>query len=349
MNTTAELAATAALEWQDSGEAARADCAEAIVDLFNNESMLLKSKAILRARAGDRLAQLGDPRFDPERFYLPKDPLLGFVHVPADPDFRIGTRKKDVQRVSKIVGYAVPDHEINDSSTPSPEFYIARYPVTVAQFRTFVETTGTKICDPEALRDPDNRPVCYVSWHEAIAYCKWLNKTIAANESLASSEISKLVRSGRWQIDLPSKLEWEKAARGGLVDKIFSWGDEPDPERANYRDTNIATSSAVGCFAPNGYGLQDMLGNVWEWTHSLRGKDPSERNIRYIDDPTDAAHEKRDASNDIYQVMRGGSWSSPPDCARCSIGYRILVRYPSYELGFRVVLRVAPVPSLRTL
>ncbi|MGH6829650.1 MAG: NACHT domain-containing protein [Methylocella sp.] len=58
--------------------------------------------ALQRAQAGDVLAALGDPRFDPDRFYLPKEPMLGFVHVAADSEFRIGTRKQDVDRVSKL-------------------------------------------------------------------------------------------------------------------------------------------------------------------------------------------------------------------------------------------------------
>ena len=92
-----------------------------------------------RAHVGDRLAALGDPRFDPQRFHLPDDGLLGFVRIPADPQFTIGTRTADAKRVAEIIGYKAPDNEINDQHTPTQDFYIARYPVTVAQFREFVE------------------------------------------------------------------------------------------------------------------------------------------------------------------------------------------------------------------
>jgi formylglycine-generating enzyme required for sulfatase activity len=108
----------------------------------------------------------------------PLTTLLGFVRILADPEFRIGTRKADAKRVTEIIGTPVPDHEINDAPTPTPEFYIARYLVTVAQFRGFVEATGFEIGDARALRDPDSRPVCWVSWHEARAYCDWLNKIL---------------------------------------------------------------------------------------------------------------------------------------------------------------------------
>ncbi|MGH8548714.1 MAG: formylglycine-generating enzyme family protein, partial [Methylococcales bacterium] len=139
--------------------------------------------------------------------------------------------------------------------------------------RAFVDTTGFPIGNTNALRDPDNRPVRYVSWQEALAYCNWLNDLLKNVEAVASSEISGRVRSGRWRVDLPSELEWEKAARGDLRDRIFPWGDEPDPNRANYDESQIADTSAVGCFPPNDFGLYDMIGNVWEWTRSLWGKD----------------------------------------------------------------------------
>ena len=76
------------------------------------------------------------------------------------------------------------------------------------------------------------------------------------------------MRSGSWQVGLPSELEWEKAARGGLQNAIFSWGDTPDPNRANYADSEIGDTSPVGCFPPNGFGLHDMIGDLWEWTRS---------------------------------------------------------------------------------
>ena len=95
-----------------------------------------------RAYMGDLLSTLGDPRFDPERFYLPADDLLGFVRIPADPEFRIGTRKADEERVTEIIGYEFGEDESNDALTPTPDFYIARFPVTVAQFRAFVDASG---------------------------------------------------------------------------------------------------------------------------------------------------------------------------------------------------------------
>jgi NACHT domain len=161
--SAAEIAGTAALEWRESGEAIRGDCARCIVELLSDWNRQMHSKPVVRAGAGDTLAALGDPRFDPQRFHLPADDMLGFVRIAADPEFRIGTRKADRQRVAEIIGAKVPDDEINDLPTPTPEFYIGRFPVSVAQFRAFVEATQFEIGSANALRDPVSRPVRYVS------------------------------------------------------------------------------------------------------------------------------------------------------------------------------------------
>ncbi len=237
--SAAELAGTAALEWPESGAPLRTECTHRILALLNDAAALRQSAPAVRARAGDALAPLGDPRFDPQRFYLPADNFLGFVHIPADPAFRIGTRRSNVKDVATIIAGEVPGYEINDTPTPTPEFYIARYPVTVAQFRTYCEVTGVQPRDVDALRDPDSRPVRWVDWREALAYCDWLTKALTSEPVLAGSAAARLVREGSWQVSLPSELEWEQAARGGLVDAVFSWGDNPDPNGANDANSQI--------------------------------------------------------------------------------------------------------------
>ena len=296
------------------------------------------ASAVQRAQAGDVLAALGDPRFDPDRFHLPADDMLGFVRIPADPEFRIGTRKADAKRVAGIIGFDVDDDELNDALTPTPEFYIARYPVTVAQFRAFVEATEFEIGDADALRDPDSRPVRWVSWHEARAYCEWLNEMLATSPVLEGIAVARLVREGPWRMALPSELEWEKAARGGLPDAVYSWGDTPDPDRANYDDSGIVDTSTVGCFPANGFGLHDTIGNVWEWTRSLW--------VAYPYKPDDPSREDLDAGNDESRVVRGGSWYVSRDYARCAYRVGLPPDSRSDDIGFRVVLRSPPVPSL---
>ena len=330
--SAAELAATAALEWRESGAAIQSDCAKRIVVLLNDASVLQKSSAVVRARAGDALARIGDPRFDARRLHLPIDPMLGFVLIAADAAFKIGTRKADAKRIEKVVGYKVGDDEINEKATPTPEFYIARYLVTVAQFRVFVEATQFQLGDENALRDPDNRPVRYVNWHEAYAYCEWLNQEIATASALAGNDIARLVREGGWRVALPSELEWEKAARGDRRDTIFPWGDNPDPNSANYDDTDINTTSTVGCFAANDGGLYDMSGNLWEWTRS-----------RYAAYPYQTDDGRENLEGEERRVVRGGSWYDVHDNARCAYRYGSNPGFRYRDFGFRVVLRPSPV------
>ena len=85
---------------------------------------------------------------------------------------------------------------------------------------------------------------------------------------------------------LPSELEWEKSARGGLEHPVFSWGDTPDGNRANYDESAVGDTAVVGCFPANGLGLHDMVGNVWEWTRSLWGTDWEKPDFVYPYDPT---------------------------------------------------------------
>ena len=309
--------------------------------------------APLRAQCGDNLAALGDPRFDPSRLYLPAEDDWGFVRIPSDPAFCIGTRRQDLNKVQEATGSDAIDYEINDEATPTEEFYIARYPVTVAQFRAFVETTEFKLGNEKALHDPESRPVRYVSWHEALAYCDWLNDALIKSppapllqrgESTAS--LLSLIQSGQWRITLPSELEWEKAARGGLAGAVFPWDDMPDRNRANYRESNIGDTSPVGCFPPNAYGLYDMVGNVWEWTRSLWGKDLFEPEFGYPYQSDDPKREDLRVGNDMLRVVRGGSWNDDRDFARCAVRGRYRPAYRDLDLGFRVVVVLCspPVP-----
>lgn len=333
--SAAELAGTAALEWRESGEAIRADCAHRIVTLLNNADALAQSRPIIRARAGDVLARLGDQRFDPQRFHLPADDLLGFVRVPANRQFRIGTRKTDAKRVAEIIGSDVPDAEISDALTPTAEFYIARYLVTVAQFRTFVDAARFKLGASGSLRDPDNRPARFVNWHEAMAYCEWLNAVVATSPLVQGNRIALMVQSGAWRVALPSEQEWERAARGALSGRVYPWGDEPDPNRANCAEAAIYATTAVGCFEANNSGLYDMIGNVWEWTRS-----------RYTTSPYRAQDGRENDSptyNDLV-VVRGGSWNDPRDRTRCALRNVRLPILRDANLGFRVILRASPVP-----
>lgn len=253
-----------------------------------------------RALAGKTLAKLGDPRFDPNLWFLPKEPLLGFIEVPAGP-FRMGE------------GKAQHDVEL-------PAFYIARYPVTVAQFRAFVNESGHKP-RPEALEGVPNHPVTNVSCHDAVAYCGWLTerlrKTARAHLSTEGKTLWQRLAHHELTVALPSEAEWEKAARG-TDGREYPWGAAADPERANYCDTGILEPSTVGCF-PGGaspYGCEEMSGNVWEWTSSS----------------------PKEAPKSLLCQLRGGSYPHYLRDVRCvtSVPFDLRSRYRLW--GFRVAL-----------
>ncbi|MGD2178679.1 MAG: SUMF1/EgtB/PvdO family nonheme iron enzyme, partial [Anaerolineae bacterium] len=235
--------------------------------------------AVERAEAGNALARLGDPRFGQDAWYLPDEPLLGFVKIPEGPF---------------LMGEGDDQH-----GTPLPTYYTARYPVTVAQFRAFVESSGYEPRDQDSLRGVDNHPVVRVTWYDALEYGNWLTERLRAWEG-TPEPLATLLRQEGWIVTLPSEAEWEKAARGP-DGREFPWGNEADPNQANYGDTGIDTTSAVGCF-PGGaspYGVEDLSGNVWEWTRS--------RYEGYPYDPEDG-RENLEGGRDAPRVLRGGAF-----------------------------------------
>jgi sulfatase modifying factor 1 len=179
----------------------------------------------------------------------------------------------------------------------------------------------------------DSLPVVQVGWDDAMAYARWLGR------------------------DLPTEAEWEYAAQGGKGATRFVWGDEPlndakpqanvwqgiFPVLDSGADGYKAKAAPVGCFAPNGYGLYDMAGNVWEWAKDwyrpnldAAGADnPSGPSQTVAFDPGDPGARKH--------VIKGGSFlCSPNYCYR----YRPAAREPGptdtgeNHIGFRTVLRI---------
>ena len=125
-------------------------------------------------------------------------------------------------------------------------------------------------------------PVVNVTWDEAQAYCEWVG--------------------GR----LPTEDEWEYAARGGLDGRLFPWGDDFQGQANALRTVPTETwayTAPVGSFPPNGFGLHDMAGNVWEWTASPH------RPTHDTDPPTDG-YERR--------TIKGGSFNNAPMQLRVS-------------------------------
>ena len=239
--------------------------------------------------------------------------------------------------------YESPVHAVEVKS-----FWMDVHEVTVAEFAEFVRRTNYRTEaeqlgwsgvfnleteEWEAIKNADwrypegivsvaeqNEPVTQISWNDANAYAKWAGKR------------------------LPSEAEWEFAARGGLVGKKYSWGDELRPNgkpvanwwqgsfpNRNTAEDGFTMRAPVKSFAPNNYGLFDMAGNVWEWCADWYADDYYENSPR---------RNPVGASVGDERVIRGGSWM----CAEnfCT-NYRVAGRSHATpdsamnNLGFRCV------------
>jgi sulfatase modifying factor 1 len=256
--------------------------------------------------------------------------IIGMVLIPAG-EFQMGDAFNEGNISER------PVHKVYLDA-----FYIDKYEVTNAEYRKFVQATGHK--EPEGAiyvngswvrgkpwqdenYNSDNQPVVCVSWNDAKAYADWAGKR------------------------LPTEAEWEKAARGGLTGKKYVWGDEwPTSSKAgNISDTSTkkifkdwdlafiggyddgyAYTAPVGKFTPNGYGLYDMSGNVWEWCADWY--DPG----YYAKSPK--SNPKGPSSGEL-RVFRGGSWCYT-DADNLRVATRGFDLDPSYNddsVGFRCV------------
>ncbi len=231
--------------------------------------------------------------------------VLGFpvVWVPPRP-FLMGS---DKERDPQAYDVELPQHEVS-----LPGYWMGRTPVTVEQFRLFVEESGYEVGE-RSLSDPEDHPVRDVTWHDALAYCRWLRG-----------------RTGL-PATLPSEAEWEKAARG-TDGRIYPWGDAPPTEDlCNFSD-NVGDTTPVGRYSPQGdspYGCADMAGNVWEWTRS-----------HWKDYPYDSedGRENLEASDNVRRVLRGGAFYYFSRIVRCAYRYRWDPGGRYRGSGFRVVV-----------
>jgi formylglycine-generating enzyme required for sulfatase activity len=208
-----------------------------------------------------------------------------------------------------------------------PGYYLAKTPVTNAQYAAFVKAT-----DRERPKDweggilpegKEDHPVVEVTWHDAVAYCNWLAEVTG-----------KAYR-------LPSEAEWEKGARG-TDGRVYPWGNEWDPKRYNSEEGGPGDTTPVDAY-PEGaspYGLLDMAGNVWEWTRSLWGKEWGKPDFKYPYKPDDG-RENLEAGSDVMRVLRGGSWFYDQRYARCASRYRSIPGGFGNLVGFRVVVSLA--------
>lgn len=225
----------------------------------------------------------------------PLPPVMDImVSIPAGP-FLMGS---DTGR-----GDEAPAHEVD-----LPAFEIDKFEVTNADFARFVEATGYKTDAEKAgvantwrayAQGKDNHPVVKVSWNDAVAYCQWLGKR------------------------LPTEAEWEKAARG-TDGRVYPWGNEYDPQKANGKDRGIRGTTAVGSFAEGAspYGVMDMAGNVWEWTADWY-------------QPYPGSTFASDYFGEKFKVLRGGGWFETADFLRTTVRNAGALETANDDIGFR--------------
>ncbi len=253
----------------------------------------------------------------------------GMTLIPGG-SFRMGTDSSTIPGLMQRFGtqraeFFLP--EIPGRSASIEPFYLDKTEVTNGQYADFVSAMPEWAPDSIAVSFHNGRylehwsdgtyenaltdhPVVFVPWYAAVAYCVWRGKR------------------------LPTEAEWEYAARGGLEDSQFPWGEEPpDSTRVNWAYSRLGGPVSVGRYTPNAFGLYDMAGNVWEyvvdgWTSSYSAVSGVGAVTSGFD--PDTLHRVR-----TRRVIRGGSWgaaavnlrvafrdSHPPDGAGDHVGFR---------------------------
>jgi hypothetical protein len=206
-----------------------------------------------------------------------------------------------------------------------PAFTIAKFPVTYAQFKAFLDAhdgfANAAWWEGLAFREESppnqnfpymNHPADNVSWYDAVAFCRWL-----------SSKLGE-------EISLPREMQWEKAARG-TDGRRFPWGDEYIPGYANIDELDehepvgpsyLQSTTAVGLYpwGASPYGVMDMCGNVFNWC---------------LD--TDSFSPRRDLSGDAKRILRGGSWNNNVHVAWTGNYYSQRPNVRNWRIGFRPV------------
>jgi formylglycine-generating enzyme required for sulfatase activity len=199
-----------------------------------------------------------------------------------------------------------------------PSFYIGKYPITQAQYRSIMG-------DDQGFGLSANYPIEQISWHDALDFCTKLSQ-----------------QTGR-TYTLPSEAQWEYACRAG-TNTAFHFGATITPELANYNGDypyqnaplgeNRAQATLVGSFPPNAWGVYDLHGNVWEWC--LDTYQPN-----YQGAPTDgSAWGANSTERDLNRVMRGGAWDYVARGCRSAVRCSLAPQSRIAGCGLRVVLSI---------
>jgi formylglycine-generating enzyme len=255
---------------------------------------------------------------------------------------------------------ALPMHTVALSA-----FYMDKYEVTkklwddVADWAT---ANGYDITAAGGSGKSVNHPVYSVTWFECIKWCNARSEKEGLNPCYSAGGV--ICKTGSALLPdcdlsasgyrLPTEAEWEKAARGGLSGKRFPWGDSISHAQANYFsdssysydvsptlgyhpdwDDTAPYTSPVGTFSPNGYGIYDIAGNLWEWVNDMYSS--SYYSISPGSDPVGPA-----PVFPYYRVWRGGGWDRVAGSCSVSVRTRDLSKNSYNNLGFRCARSSVP-------
>jgi formylglycine-generating enzyme required for sulfatase activity len=257
-----------------------------------------------------------------------------------------------------------PDNDKDDTNDEKPQheveitraFYLGVHSVTVGQFQSFVRDAGYQTESEKdgqggwgyneqtgklegrkqqyTFKNPgweqtNQHPVVNVTWNDAVAFCEWLSR-----------------KEGK-KYRLPTEAEWEYSCRAGTTTHYYSGDDgESLKEVANIADASFKQkyseaswavawddgfpfTAPVGRFKPNGFGLYDMHGNVWQWCADWYDE-------KYYG--KSAGQDPQGPSAGSFRVFRGGPFDYMPVFCRAAARFRLEPAYRGYNLGFRVVL-----------
>lgn len=281
----------------------------------------------------------------------PPPVLDGFALIPAG-SFQMGDSFSEGGTAER------PVHSVQVSA-----FFMGKYEVTKAlwdEVRTWGAVNGytdLPVGDGKAV----NHPVHSISWYAMVKWCNARSQKEGLTPCYTVSGVTYRTGSSDavvcgWAASgyrLPSEAEWEKAARGGLSGQRFPWGATITHSQANYYSSSsygydtsptrdyhptYATGSTpytspVGSFGANGYGLHDMVGNVWEWCWDWYG------GSYYASSP---ASDPRGPSSGPFRVGRGGSWDYDADSCRAASRSGGTPGYASDDVGFRLARSSVP-------
>ncbi|MEW6670158.1 MAG: SUMF1/EgtB/PvdO family nonheme iron enzyme [Thermodesulfobacteriota bacterium] len=185
------------------------------------------------------------------------------------------------------------------------DFYIAKCPVTQEQWNRLMPENPSRF-------QGDRLPVEQVSWDDVQAFIAKLNEA----------------HRDRYEFSLPSEAQWEYAARSGGKEELYAGGNDIR-KLAWYEDNSEGRTHPVGGRAPNGLGLYDMSGNVWEWCRDTYQEDA----YHFL-----AGENPLNTRNGPDRVIRGGGWNVDAWSARCSRRFSYPIDFFGPSLGFRLVM-----------